>query len=723
MRLSKKYLSEVRTLIAIGFLSILGQIVLLRELNIALYGIELIYLLGLGIWLFWSSIGAILAKTIPEHTTAQRDILFLIITLLLPIETIFIRAIRPIMKAVPGAFLPFTDQLLIIAITILPICILLGALFIWTTENFIRTRKTLAQAYGLECLGGMIGGLSGTLMLHFGFSNLICGFVCSLVSLALILINLKRISQIIAILMSLIFIFSIINWKNLDKISTQWTHPNLAIVTDTPYYRIAVDTLAGQVVVFENNALAYDNESTSAEAFVQIAALHSPHPQNILILGGALFGLIDEVLKLQPLKVICVEYDRKLTQTVQSIIQSPNTDIWRSPKVQMVIEDPRKFLSKTNTDIPDKFDLILIGMPEPASGQTNRYYTQEFFNLCSKRLKDDGVLAFRLKSAENLWTDQMLKRIGNIYHTLKDVIRNTVILPGTTNLIIASKTALPTELDTLNRRFAHRNIQTRLVTPQLIHYLYTNDRFQQIKDQIAQTKTFINTDAHPLCYHLTTLIWLSQFYPQLFKIDTLAIFNDTNKILLALLILIVLIFVKIIRIEHIFLVGVAGLMGMLLESALLLGYQIRQGILYQDIGILLSAFMLGMTGGAYGVSKIDRIYFRAKYQKLLVLILLFGIVLLSLISYKFFKNNWFNNLIGYCLGMFFSGFFTAAIFAVISNSKSSNNPKIISPLYAADLIGGCLGIIWGSIFIIPILGITNGFIIVAGFALLSLILI
>ena len=41
-------------LLVIGFISILGQVVLLRELNVAFYGVELIYTLAIGVWLFSS---------------------------------------------------------------------------------------------------------------------------------------------------------------------------------------------------------------------------------------------------------------------------------------------------------------------------------------------------------------------------------------------------------------------------------------------------------------------------------------------------------------------------------------------------------------------------------------------------------------------------------------------------------------------------------------------
>ena len=45
-------------LFAIGVISMLGQVVLLRELNVAFYGSELIYILGLGLWLLWTAVGA-----------------------------------------------------------------------------------------------------------------------------------------------------------------------------------------------------------------------------------------------------------------------------------------------------------------------------------------------------------------------------------------------------------------------------------------------------------------------------------------------------------------------------------------------------------------------------------------------------------------------------------------------------------------------------------------
>ena len=49
-------------LFAIGLVSMLGQVVLLRELNVAFFGSELIYILALGLWLLWTAIGAAVGR-------------------------------------------------------------------------------------------------------------------------------------------------------------------------------------------------------------------------------------------------------------------------------------------------------------------------------------------------------------------------------------------------------------------------------------------------------------------------------------------------------------------------------------------------------------------------------------------------------------------------------------------------------------------------------------
>jgi len=106
----------------------------------------------------------------------------------------------------------------------------------------------------------------------------------------------------------------------------------------------------------------------------------------------------------------------------------------REPNVHIIFADPRQYLKKSGT-----YDLILVGMPEPSSGQANRFYTQEFFKQCSAKLNPGGILGFKLRTAENLWTMPLTGRNSSIYSALQSVFPEVLFLPGTTNVVTASR--------------------------------------------------------------------------------------------------------------------------------------------------------------------------------------------------------------------------------------------------------------------------------------------
>jgi len=71
--------------------------------------------------------------------------------------------------------------------------------------------------------------------------------------------------------------------------------------------------------------------------------------------------------------------------------QHRGASILAAEAVHIEVADPRQFLRA-----PGIYDLVLVGMPEPTSGGTNRFFTLEFFTQCAKRLSPEGVLGFRI---------------------------------------------------------------------------------------------------------------------------------------------------------------------------------------------------------------------------------------------------------------------------------------------------------------------------------------
>jgi spermidine synthase len=68
-----------------------------------------------------------------------------------------------------------------------------------------------------------------------------------------------------------------------------------------------------------------------------------------------------------------------------------------------------------------------------------------------------------------------------------------------------------------------------------------------------------------------------------------------------------------------------------------------------------------------------------------------------------------------------AGFLVGGLFAYAGLRGVREQKNIIGPLYAADLIGGCLGALFGSLALIPLLGLAGtlkGMILLSALAIL-----
>jgi len=696
-------------LISIGLTSILGQIVLLRELNVSFFGIELIYLLALGIWLFWTAVGAVIGRR--NNSPSQNHIaaLFIIFGIVLPLDVVFIRSSRLLFSGIPGAYLTFFQQLIVVIISILPAGLLSGLLFQWTAKAYVTTGGTLAIAYAFESAGGLSGGLFSTLFLMWGLSNCSIAIVCALICVITPLIVLKglRTSHLRFVVIVLVCIFLALLWKasSLDRRMTTWNHPNLLANSDSPYGRITVTRLYNQISVFENDALSFETEGTDAEYFSHLAALQHPNPQNVLILGGGIEGIVREIEKYKPKRIDYVELNPVMLNLVTQYLPDDIRFSLKEPNLHIIFADPRQYLEKSGT-----YDLILVGMPEPASGQANRFFTREFFQQCFAKLKSGGILGFKLRTAENLWTAPLTRRNASIYSALQSVFQEVLFLPGTTNVVTASQAPLPCMPEMMSRRLQNLKIATRLISPAYIKYLFTNDRYFEMRDLLRREKTQPNTDIRPVCYQYTFIIWLSQFFPRVALVDPFSVMDKgflKPPLVLLWIGLPIFIFMRYFHpaLRRAILVAIAGFLGMILEAILILYYQVKHGVLYQDIGLLLMSFMAGLALGALIINReMVRQFNNKKNLRRYGIGLFAGFCLLCAYTALIVKISIFAGLIEISCLLAATGFLVAGIFAYASLYKIEDQKKVISSLYSADLIGGCLGSLIGSLILIPLAG-------------------
>jgi hypothetical protein len=113
---------------------------------------------------------------------------------------------------------------------------------------------------------------------------------------------------------------------------------------------------------------------------------------------------------------------------------------------------------------------------------------------------------------------------------------------------------------------------------------------------------------------------LSKFFPRIALVDPSSIMdNDFLKPPLSLLLWISLPLLFLLSrfrpaLRRAMLVAAAGFMGMVLETILILYYQVKHGVLYQDIGLLLMSFMAGLALGAMIINR--QMFRQVNHQKL-----------------------------------------------------------------------------------------------------------
>jgi spermidine synthase len=622
----------------------------------------------------------------------------------------------------PGAYLPLDHQVFLILASLLPIGLMLGLLFQWAARMYVSAQKPLALAYSIECVGGLAGGICGTLFLKLGLQNLRIGLIAALASAAASFWqrSSKNPLWLRAVSTAVTLSLAILLWTGsaIDHLMTSWTHPDLVATADSPYSRITVTRLDGQVSVFENDALSFDTEGTRAEEFVQIAAVQQLHPDRVLILGGGIQGTVREILQHQPQVVDYVELNRALIDTVEPHLPLEIQRSLQAENVHVIVEDPRRFLEKAL-----HYDLILVGMPEPDSGQTNRFYTQDFFQQCSARLTGQGVIAFSLRSSENFWPPQLTHRMISIYRALRSVFPQVIVVPGSTNIVLGSRNGLTEDPSVMAARLNSRHIRARLVSGAYLRYVYQNDRFQEIAKTLGSGTAPTNTDIRPICYQYTMLIWLSKFLPgiRFWSFSPPESWTSRAAVLFWIPALCVAaLFLARSRwpVRRALLSAIAGFSGMALEIVVILHFQTKTGILYQDIGILLTAFMAGLALGARAGSKRGPDISRRPG-----VVMLLGLALLSGAAGLIINAGSSSGLAETSGLLFLAGFFTAGIFSYASLRNAEDQHSVITPLYSADLIGGCVGSIVTTLIIVPIFGLLAATQMIVPLAIFSVLLL
>ncbi len=755
-------------LAAVGFTSIIAQILLMRELVATFYGNELLLGLVLMAWLAWVAGGswglAGLAARRGWGTGTFAAGLVLAGTLLLG-QMALVRDVRALLGVTPGAFVEFGPMLVAVVLILAPLCLLIGFLFTLGTRLTVEEGGAAGQAYVWESTGAVLGGALFSFLLVRWLDPFQAALLVAALNLAVAVNLLVGGYRNLASNLSLRLLISLLSFavltasglplgRYLHDATLRWQWSDLAFAADSPYGRLTIQARDGQRVFFENGLLAFETQGTFPEEVAHFPLLAHPDPRNVLLIGGGVAGDLREIVKHPMASVTYVELDPLLIEAARAYLPPEDVAVLRDPRVGLVLTDGRWYVEaaekahRPSDGLTSPFDVVILDLPEPATGALNRFYTREFFAEVRDILNPSGVFALGLPSAENYWSPELARRNGSVYHTLRAVFPEVLVLPGEYNFFLASDLPLEADPAVLIGRLTERAIETRWVTPDYIQYVFTTDRFAGVRRELeAMAGVRLNTDLAPICYYYDLMLWLSRFYPNLrgtFPLGGPGV-ESANLINLGWVAVPLALGVALVRWRRGWAIPTAvaaiGLAGMTLEVVILFAYQVLHGTIYAQVSLVMTAFMGGLALGSAAGNWLlawrkderrktkddglpalvlphsgdlrvrlssDEVEVRRALIAILIGIIIYSGLFLLVISMTVPAPTLIFPLLALLAGALTGMAFPLAVALIRRNVA-----RAVGMLYGADLVGGCLGALLAAVLFIPLLGIPQTCAIVA----------
>ena len=630
-----------------------------------------------------------------------------------------------------------------------------------------QSAQSIARVYIYETVGTLVGGLALTYLMIPYLHAVKIALVLALLNFIVCALLLRPFRQpqvswgiraagifLICLVVATVYLLAGrgADSIHLFSIGRQWKNHNLVHYQNSQFGNIVVVEREQEYTFFSDGLpviTAPNPDVVYVEEFVHLPMLSHPAPHNILILSGGAGGVISEILKHDVGRIDYVEIDPLIPEVIR-IYDTPLTEReLQDPRVNMEYLDGRFFLKRTSR----KYDVILSGFTDPSTLQTNRFFTREFFSLAENRLTADGILVLGLPGSLTYLSREIAELNALVLNTLETVFPCVRVIPGDgTNLYLASRSpgVTVTGPAEMAERIRERGLELNLLTPGYLEYRLHGRWLEWFMNGIGEggdrqeskkregSGERINEDFKPLGVFYSLVYWNEMFSPSFNRI-----FRQSENISLlqpagffaAFFLLFLLIFFRIktsMKPALSLCIISTGFAGMIFDLILIFAFQVLYGYIFYWLGLLVTAFMAGVTaGGLWMASYLEKV---RSTLPAIIKVELAMIVFAFILPWIFSKAGpllvypWFDLILKlvFLIFSFLSGMLVGAEFPLANREYlrvSSDLSGTAGLLYSADLWGGWLGGILGGVVLLPVLGLVNTSLVVVMFKITSLSLL
>jgi predicted membrane-bound spermidine synthase len=725
-------ISRGLVIFAYGLFSISAQTLVFRDFISSFESNDITIGIFFACWFLWIAIGALLvnrSKRLTDFLLANIGMVFLSYLPAFILQVLLIIHIRHFAGIAPYTLLPIPTALFLSALVNAPVSFITGLLFPLTCRWVaLETTPAVSRVYLLESLGSFIGGLGTTVLLTSGISSvkifLLLAFILSLAilpSLFLASHPYRKITVPPVFLLVLFFGLAIVfgadkpvsNRLKIDKWSRLLPPESLTGSFQTAQAEYLYGVYQNQwVAIREGSVVEAVPDPTSAGRIVALTLSQHPKASRILVIGSGL-GLCREFLQLPKIdRVVWANSDSEYISRVLEF--APRQWSISDKRFEGFTNDLRVLLNRQQ----ERFDLVIINLPDAASSVLNRYFTIEFYEQLKSALGSSGMLAVRIPAGENIMGTELAAIGASTKLTLEQAFSHLVLVPGDNSwFIVSDSNNLTGDPGVLRERFASIPNAANVYPPNGLLSIYLPDRAAKALDAYnaadLPAEHLINRDSRPLASLYALLLAAKQSDAPVTMLFKKFILAGLPAFLVPVIIYVILrlIFVltspassKPSTFDFTFLLFSTGVVGIGVVIVLMYLYQTRFGSLYLHIGAISSLYMAGLAAGAAVANRLLKIKHPHNSEMLLMAVLLIHCAVLAAITF-WPAGNWSH--INFTFAFIVCGICAGSYFPIAGNLlavSGLNTTQASAKLEYADHLGAAAGGLLASLSLVPVLG-------------------
>jgi spermidine synthase len=701
---------------ALGVSSIITQLTVMRELLSLFAGNELVIGVVLANWLLLTGVGSALGKLSERF---RRPLVWLmglqVFVALMPLaHVLLIRGLRNVVF-IRGEAVDFARIVSSVFLLLLPYCLVAGFVltFAATLLRLADERRAPGQIYVLDTIGDILGGCLFAFVLVYvltTFRSLYVPCALNLACAAAIAIEARPRWLGAVPIAAAVGVARASLLTRPDTATTRWLYRGEQVVErrESRYGSVVVTRVADQLQFYENGVLLfYTHNDMANERAVHFAMAQHPDPKRVLLVSGGVAGTTTEILKYPSVeRVDYVELDPLVIRLGKKYTR--NLD---DPRIRTIVMDGRLYVQTTD----EVYDVVILDLPTPDTAQINRFFTREFFRALKRRCAPGAVVCVPIRGAANYLGGAVAKLNATLYVTLHETFSTIVIIPGEKHLFLASDGPLTTDPGKIAAVLRARGVENRYVNGYYLPDLLNAQRVEYVRRTVeAAAKTApVNRDFAPVCYFYAIQYWLTEHKVRL------GVFGAV--VCAALL-------VYLVRLKPVSLaIFTTGFAAAALEVVVIIAFQVLYGYAYQQLGVIVTMFMIGAALGAGLMNRASGAASRRTLIALELLVVAYScalplvFVLARGTPTVLGRALWAQ--VGFPIVMVVLGGLVGAEFPVASRLWFRGVARTAAALYNADLIGACVGAAVIGAVLLPVFGLITVCVLIGGLNLVSAVVL